>query len=223
MQYQCMLEVDFMRATKTSVDFDKETLVILTSEIKGVPQIEDLTFSHTKVDDSQLQELQTLLRSFRGLFSDKLGLTHVLYHAIHTDDNPPVVSRPYRYDRVKKKIIDYHVNKMLEEGTIISIQSPYTSPVVLCRKNNSLSPESPEVYHFTIDNQKLDAITKYPRYPLPLIEDLITNVPHNRIMSLLDLRTGYFQLGVNPRNIPKTAFVMKSGTYTHKKMPFGIS
>ncbi|GFT19711.1 hypothetical protein TNCV_1594331 [Trichonephila clavipes] len=65
---------------------------------------------------------------------DKTGLTHVLYHEIETGDNPPVVSRPDRYDRLKQEILDYHVDKTLKDGTIIPIQSPYASPVVLCRK-----------------------------------------------------------------------------------------
>ncbi|GFY12073.1 retrovirus-related Pol polyprotein from transposon 297 [Trichonephila clavipes] len=86
-------------------------------------------------------------------------------------------------------MIDYHVDKMLREGTIILIQSPYASPVVLYRKNNELPPDNPEAYRFAADYR--NAITKYPRYPLPLIEDLITNIPHTNIMSSLDLWSGY--------------------------------
>ncbi|GFW29774.1 uncharacterized protein TNCV_3936411 [Trichonephila clavipes] len=67
---------------------------------------------------------------------------------------------------------------MLQEGTIRPIQSPYASPVVLTRKNNDLPPDSPEAYRFAIDYRKLNAITKYLRYPLPVIDDLITNIPH---------------------------------------------
>ncbi|GFV79912.1 hypothetical protein TNCV_2258581 [Trichonephila clavipes] len=74
--------------------------------------------------------------------TDKQGLTHVLCYEIDTGDKPPVVYRPYRYDRVKQKVIDYHVNKMLEDGVIIPIQSPYTSPVVLNHKNNGLISDS---------------------------------------------------------------------------------
>ncbi|GFW47515.1 hypothetical protein TNCV_3176791 [Trichonephila clavipes] len=74
--------------------------------------------------------------------TDKPGLTHVLYHEIDTGDQGPVVSRPYRYDRVKQGIIDYHIEKMLE-GSIRSIQSPYASPVVITCKNNGLPPNSP--------------------------------------------------------------------------------
>ncbi|GFW98864.1 uncharacterized protein TNCV_4654911 [Trichonephila clavipes] len=81
---------------------------------------------------------------------------------------------------------------MLQEGTIRPIQSPYASPVVLTRKNNGLPPDSPEAYRFAIDYRKLNAITKYLRYPLPVIDDLITNIPHTGIRLTLDLKSGYF-------------------------------
>ncbi|GFV46316.1 retrovirus-related Pol polyprotein from transposon opus [Trichonephila clavipes] len=154
---------------------------------------------------------------------NKPGLAHVLYHEIDTGDNPPVVSRPYRYDRVKQRILYYHVDKMLKEGTIIPIQSPYASPVVLCRKNNELPPDNPQVYRFAVDYRKLNAIKKYPRYLLRLIDDLIMNIPHTEIMSALNLRLGYFQMAVNPSDIVKTAFVTKNGTYAFHRMPFGLS
>ncbi|GFV90424.1 retrovirus-related Pol polyprotein from transposon 297 [Trichonephila clavipes] len=112
---------------------------------------------------------------------------------------------------------------MLKKGTIIPIQSPYASPVVLCRKNKGLPPDNPEAYRFAVNYRKLNAITKYPRYPLPLIDDLIMNVPHTEIMSALDLRSGYFQMAVNPSDIVKTAFVTKNRTYAFRRMPFGLS
>ncbi|GFW57146.1 uncharacterized protein TNCV_540631 [Trichonephila clavipes] len=126
------------------------------------------------------------------IIPDQPGLTHVLYHEIDTGDKGPVVSRPYRYDRDKQGIIDYHIEKMLQEGAIRPIKSPYASPVVLTRKNNGLPPDSPEAYRFAIDYRKLNAITKYPRNPLPVIDDLITIIPFSDIMSTLDLKSGYF-------------------------------
>ncbi|GFU80458.1 uncharacterized protein TNCV_3845421 [Trichonephila clavipes] len=100
-------------------------------------------------------------------FRDQPGLTHVLYHEIYTGDQGLVVSRPYRYDKFKQGIIDYHIEKMLQEGKIRPMQSPYASLVLLTRKNNGLPPDFPEAYRFAIDYRKLNAITKYPRYPLP--------------------------------------------------------
>ncbi|GFV88668.1 retrovirus-related Pol polyprotein from transposon 297 [Trichonephila clavipes] len=112
---------------------------------------------------------------------------------------------------------------MLQEGKIRTIHSPYSLPVVLSRKNNILPPDSPEAYRFTIDYRKLNAFTKYPRYPLPVIDDLITNIPHTGIMSTLDLKSGYFQLAISPNDIEKTAFITRNGTFAFLRMPFGLS
>ncbi|GFY22312.1 retrovirus-related Pol polyprotein from transposon opus [Trichonephila clavipes] len=182
----------------------------------------EVDLSKTRLEEKQKQELQDLFNSFKGLFSNKLVL-HVLYHEIQTRDKPPVVSRPYRYDWVKKTILDYHVEKMLTEGTIIPIQFPYASLVVLCRKNNGLPPDNLEAYRFSVNYRKPNFITKYPRYPLPLIDYLIMNIPHTTIMSALDFKSGYFQLTVSPSDIAKTTFVTKNGTYAFRRMPFGLS
>ncbi|GFS70673.1 retrovirus-related Pol polyprotein from transposon 17.6 [Trichonephila clavipes] len=128
-------------------------------------------------------------------------------------DQAPVVSRPYRYDRVKQGIIDYHIEKMLKKGNIWPIQLPYASTVVLTRKNNDLPPDSPEAYRFAIDYRKVNTIIKHPIYPLPLIDDLITNIPCTTIMSTLDLKSGYFQLAINPRDIEKSAFITRNSTF----------
>ncbi|GFX29388.1 retrovirus-related Pol polyprotein from transposon opus [Trichonephila clavipes] len=42
------------------------------------------------------------------------------------------------------------------------------------------------------------------------------------IMSSLDLKSGYFQLAVNPSDIVKTAFVTTNGTYAFRRIPFGL-
>ncbi|GFU30011.1 uncharacterized protein TNCV_1727241 [Trichonephila clavipes] len=143
LEYPCILGIDCIGGSKIILDFDQKSLAIPDSQIdKVVKTVEvekvERDISKTKLEVKQKRELQDLFDSFQGLFSDKPGLTHVLYHEIDTGDKPPVVSRPYMYDRVKQVILDFHVDKMLKGGTIIPIQSPYVSPVVLCRKNNGL-------------------------------------------------------------------------------------
>ncbi|GFT67941.1 transposon Tf2-6 polyprotein [Trichonephila clavipes] len=226
MQYQCILGIDFMKASRLTLDFDQKSLIIPDHLIKQTPKEEklvDIDLTESKLDDEQQRQLKALFNNFKGLFSDQPGLTHVVYHEIDTGDKGPVMSRPYKYDRVKQGIIDYHIDKMLRDGTICPINSPYASPVVLIRKKNDLPPYSPEAYRFAIDYRKLNGITKYPRYPLPVIDDLLTNIPHTNVMSTLDLRSGYFQLAISPKDIEKTAFITRNGTFAFLRMPFGLS
>ncbi|GFS96693.1 uncharacterized protein TNCV_4754051 [Trichonephila clavipes] len=128
MQYQCILGIDFMKESKLTLDFNQKSLIISDDQIKQLPKVEkpvEIDLSDTKLGDGQKQKLKDLFNGFKGLFSDHPGLTHVLYHEIDTGDQGPVVSRPYRYDRVKQGIIDYHIEKILQEGRIRPIQSPY--------------------------------------------------------------------------------------------------
>ncbi|GFX76355.1 retrovirus-related Pol polyprotein from transposon 297 [Trichonephila clavipes] len=115
MQYQCILGIDFMKESKLTLDFDQKSLIIPDNQIKQLQKTEkpvEIDLSDTKLGEGQKQKLRNLFNGFKGLFSDQPGLTHVLYHEIDTGYKGPVVSRPYRYDRVKQGIIDYHIEKM---------------------------------------------------------------------------------------------------------------
>ncbi|GFV74345.1 uncharacterized protein TNCV_5127881 [Trichonephila clavipes] len=119
LEYPCIHRVDFISGSKIILDFDRKSLAIPDSQIDtGVKTIEEgnveIDLSKTRLEEKQKQEYRDLLNSFKGLFSDKPGLTHVLCHEIDTGDKPLVVSRPYRYDRVKQVTLYYHVEKMLK-------------------------------------------------------------------------------------------------------------
>ncbi|GFT10103.1 uncharacterized protein TNCV_1115412 [Trichonephila clavipes] len=97
LEYPCILGIDFIDGSKIIIDFDRKSLVIPDSQINKVVKTVEVEkdLSKTKLEEKQKRELQDLFDSFQGLFSDKPGLTLVLYHEIDTQDNPPVVSRPY--------------------------------------------------------------------------------------------------------------------------------
>ncbi|GFT99100.1 retrovirus-related Pol polyprotein from transposon 297 [Trichonephila clavipes] len=42
-------------------------------------------------------------------------------------------------------------------------------------------------------------------------------------MSTLDLKSGYFQLAISPKDIEKTTFITRNGTFAFLRMPFGLS
>ncbi|GFV09763.1 uncharacterized protein TNCV_2598181 [Trichonephila clavipes] len=118
LEYPCILGVDLISGLKIILDFDRKSLAIPDSQIDTmVKTIEDekveIDLSKARLEEKQKQGLRDFFNGFKGLFSYEPGLTHVLYHEIDTGDKPTAVSGPYRYDRVKQAIFDYHVDKML--------------------------------------------------------------------------------------------------------------
>ena len=75
---------------------------------------------------------------------------------------------------------------------------------------------------FCVDYRKLNEITVNDSHPLPLISDLLDSVKDAQYFSLLDLRSGYWQIPVAPEDRAKTAFVTQNGLYEFTRMPFGL-
>ena len=73
-----------------------------------------------------------------------------------------------------------------------------------------------------MDYRKLNAVTKPDRFPLPIIEDLLDYLQGCPILSIFDLKSGFFQIGMNPEDKEKTAFMADNSVYQFEVMPFGL-
>lgn len=226
MTFDCLLGLDFIHHTKLELDFNNMKLRLnkvpyncaneKKSEISI--QIESQGLSNDEKDN-----LNELIRNFQTIFSEKPGLTQIIIHSIDTGEAKPIASKPYRYDKVKTKIIEQHIEEMLSQGLIERKQSPWASPVVLIRKKNEYDIQDPRAWRFAVDYRKLNSLTKYSRHPLPVIEDLLANLSHTNYMSTLDLTSGYFQVAIHPDDVLKTAFIVNNEQYCFKRMAFGLS
>ena len=59
-------------------------------------------------------------------------------------------------------------------------------------------------------------------YPLPRVDDLLDSLSDAQWFSTLDLRSGYWQVEVDPRDREKTAFSTPRGLFQFRVMPFGL-
>lgn len=60
-------------------------------------------------------------------------------------------------------------------------------------------------------------------YPLPRIDATLDAFKGSSAFSTLDLKSGYWQIELDPEHQAKTAFVVPSGPYEFETMPFGLS
>ena len=60
--------------------------------------------------------------------------------------------------------------------------------------------------------------------PLPKIDELYARLQGYKIFSTLDLRSGYYHIGLSESAKPKTAFVIAGiGKYQFNRVPFGLA
>ena len=100
------------------------------------------------------------------------------------------------YDNVKA-----HLQEMLDIGVIRKSHSPWASTVVLVwKKGGSL--------RFCIDLRKLKNQTIKDAYLLPHIDETLNSLQGSQWFSLLDLRSGYWQVKMDEESKPLTAFAI---------------
>ena len=60
--------------------------------------------------------------------------------------------------------------------------------------------------------------------PLPKIDELYAKLEGYKVFSSLDLRSGYYHIGLKDSAKPKSAFVLSSlGKYQFSRVPFGLA
>ncbi|GFX73383.1 hypothetical protein TNCV_1470031 [Trichonephila clavipes] len=102
---------------------------------------------------------------------------------------------------------------MKNNDVIEPSSSPWASPIVLVRKKNGST-------RFCVDYRQLNDVTKKDSYPLPRIDETLDTLTGNTWFSILDLKSRYWQVELNPDDKEKTAFTTGLGLWQFKVMPF---
>jgi hypothetical protein len=76
--------------------------------------------------------------------------------------------------------------------------------------------------HLCVDYRPLNAVTIKNKYPLPHIDILFDQLAGAQVFSKIDLHSGYHQINIHAKDIPKTTLTMRYGLYEHLVMPFGL-
>ena len=151
---------------------------------------------------------------------------------IDTGDSLRVAQSPYtlplkHYEWVRKEI------EMLKKaGVIVKSLSPWVSPVIVVPKKST--PDEPPRRRFVIDYRKTNSLQQQIKradkstgclllYPLPKIDEMFAKLNGSRIFSTIDLKSGYYHIGLTKGSRPKSAFVVPMDKFEFLRTPFGLS
>jgi hypothetical protein len=76
---------------------------------------------------------------------------------------------------------------------------------------------------FCVDYRKLNSVTEKDVYPLPRIDDTLDKLGKCKYFTTLDLASGYWQIELEEKDKPKTAFITPEGLFEFNVMPFGLT
>ena len=161
-----------------------------------------------------------------------IGRTQLIEMEIDTGDSLPVAQSPYtlplkHYDWVRQEI-----ETLEKSGVIERSLSRWASPVIVVPKKSA--PDEPPRRRLCIDYRKVNALQPEVKrtdkgtgclslYPLPKIDEMFSKLGGARIFSTIDLRSGYYHIGLTRESRAKSAFVVPMGKWQFKCTPFRLS
>ncbi|XP_057734487.1 uncharacterized protein LOC130949902 [Arachis stenosperma] len=156
-------------------------------------------------------------------------------HRIFLQEGARPVRQPQR--RLNPTILDVvkkEVTRLLDVGIIYPISdSEWVSPVQVVSKKSGITAVKKDdgevvtkrvqnAWRVCINYRRLNAATRKDHYPLPFIDQMLDRLADKSHYYFLDGFTGYFQIHIAPEDQEKTTFTCPFGTFSYKRMPFGL-
>ncbi|RVW58968.1 Retrovirus-related Pol polyprotein from transposon 17.6 [Vitis vinifera] len=155
------------------------------------------SFLTTTQEDCLLEILSRCKKTIGWKISDLKGINPlVCTHHIYMEEEVKPVRQPQRrLNPHIQEVVQAEVLKLLQAGII---------------------------YPYQIGHGKLNAVTRKDHFQLSLIDQVLERVSSHPFYYFLDGYSGYFQIEIAVEDKEKTTFTCPFGTYTYRRMPFGL-
>ncbi len=176
-------------------------------------------FGQSPLSANWRERIVQKLNSFSDVFSQHdldFGHATKIKHHIKLKDETPFKQRarpihPRDFEAVKK-----HLRTLVDAGIIRESESSFASPIVVVRKKNG-------DVRLCVDYRKLNVQTIRDAYALPNLEESFSALAGSQWFSVMDLKSGYYQVEMEEEDKPKTAFTCPLGFWEFNRMPQGIT
>jgi hypothetical protein len=156
------------------------------------------------VSQSQRNELLKLLDEFSHCFSDKPGCCPYIEHRINVSSNfKPKRLKEYRIPEILKPEIQKQIDELLRNGFIRHSTSSMASPIVPVLKG----PSGQGGVRLAIDFRYVNSFSEGDALVLPHLSDAIQKVGTSNFITVVDAKSGYWQLKVRESDRWLTSFL----------------
>ena len=170
--------------------------------------------------EEEIRLISNLVVECNHIFSHgeyDVGAARTAPAVLDTGDHPPINSPNWRMKPAMNLELDRQIKALLKAGIIEPSLSPWNFPPVLVEK------KSTKKFRLTINYQKLNSVLKKNAMIPPDIETILDRLGGMEFKSLVDARSGYFQLLLSPESREKTAFRGPYGLNQFTRLPQGLA
>jgi hypothetical protein len=128
----------------------------------------------------------------------------------------PVSRRAYRIPPKELVELKTQLQELLDKGFFQPSSLPWGCPAIFVKKKD-------KTLRMFVDYRPLNEVTIKNKYPLPRIDLLFDQLARAKVFSKIDLRSGYHQIKICPKDISKTAFTIRYGLYEYIVMSFCLT
>jgi hypothetical protein len=170
----------------------------------------------------EIQTYKALFQEFHYVFvwsyEEMPGIDpDIVVHEIKTypDDKPIRQRLPLVHPR-KSTAIKLEVEKLLKDDFVYPVAlTDWVSNLVLVMKKQGM-------IHVCVDYMDIKKDCPKDNYPTHFVDQIVDDCVISEIFSLMDGFYGYNKINILPVDQHKSAFIFSWGTFTYRKIPFGL-
>ena len=158
--------------------------------------------------------------------------TTLIEMEIDMGDSLPVAQNLYTLPLKHHELVRKEIEMLEKAGVIERSLSPWASSVIVVPKKSA--PDEPPRRCLCVDYRKVNALQQEVKhtdrgtgclslYPPPKKDEMFAKLKGARCFSTIDLRSGYYHIGLTRESRAKSAFVVPMGKWEFKQTPFGLS
>ena len=210
---KCDIDSSFRKTSKMLSYFivnQKSTPILGLSACTGLNLIH-LAFN---VD---IAHSSTLIEQYDHLFHG-IGLFPGYCDIKIKEDAIPVIHPPRRIPLALRGRLKTELQRLKNIGVITAVDEPteWVNSIVIVEK-----PRSGEL-RVCLDPKDLNKVILRPHYPMPTFTDIVTKLTQAKYFTVLDAKSGYWNIKLTEKASYLTTFNTEFGRYRFLRMPFGI-
>ena len=159
-------------------------------------------------------------KAFPSLFSGRIGCFNQHAVKLHINKDIQPVQHKLRTVAIPlRQAVAKEIGNMLAQDIIepVTGPTPWVSAIVPVPK------ETPGEVRITSDGRVANRAIMRSRYICPTIDDLVVTLNNAKVISKLDLKSGYNQLVIEPSSRYITTFCTHVGLFQYKRLNLGIN